>query len=411
MAKLAVLGGTPVIDEALDWTTIWPPRDEVTANRLRELYFSGKWSAFDDVEPAFAKAFAEHHDSRYGVFTINGTVTLHIALAAMGIGPGDEVIIPPLTWFATAMAVRYVGATPVFVDIRPDTLCIDPDKVEAAITPRTRAIIPVHTYGAFADMERIMAIAQQHELRVLEDCAHAHGAIWNGQRAGSIGDVGSFSFQGSKTMACSEGGICITSDDELYDRMFRVKQIGYAPGEKPRTNKVGPPDDLMCYNFRATTFHPVILEEQLRHLDDRLAKYNRAVAYIEDRLTASTPVRFQARDPKTDVQGYFLWIPIFDAPEFSDIPLSVVRDAIAAEGLNLWPMDGPMYQFVQFNIAKDDYRMPEPCTVTEAISETALSMHHALLGQPDEEIQMIAEAIEKVATNLDELRKFAANQA
>jgi L-glutamine:2-deoxy-scyllo-inosose/3-amino-2,3-dideoxy-scyllo-inosose aminotransferase len=135
------------------------PVDESTAQKLQELYYSRRWTAFDEAEPAFAQAFAAHQGAQHGIFTINGTVTLHCALAALGVGPGDEVIVPPLTWYATAIAVRHVGACPVFVDIEPDTLCIDPQKIEAAITERTKAIIPVHAYGSMADMDRIMAIA------------------------------------------------------------------------------------------------------------------------------------------------------------------------------------------------------------------------------------------------------------
>src|SRR6185503_12502827 len=137
-----------------------------------------------------------------------------------GIGPGDEVIVPAVTWYATAMAPHYLGAKPVFVDVLPDTLCMDPEKVSAAITERTKAIVPVHLYGSMADMDRIMAIAKAHGLRVIEDCAHMHGGLWDGRHVGSIGDVGSFSFQHSKTMACADSGISITSDPEIADRLF-----------------------------------------------------------------------------------------------------------------------------------------------------------------------------------------------
>jgi L-glutamine:2-deoxy-scyllo-inosose/3-amino-2,3-dideoxy-scyllo-inosose aminotransferase len=229
MSKLALLGGTPVFERKLNWNTFWPPVQESTARKLFDLYLSRKWTAFDETEYAFSEAFARYHGARHGIFTINGTVTMQCALGAYGIGKGDEVIVPALTWYATAMAVHYVGATPVLVDILPDTLCIDPEKIEAAITPRTKAIIPVHLYGSMADMDRIMAIASKHRLRVIEDCAHVHGGIWDGKGIGSIGDVGSFSFQHSKIMASGEGGISITNDAQIAERIFRMKQIGYGP--------------------------------------------------------------------------------------------------------------------------------------------------------------------------------------
>ena len=185
MSELALLGGKPVFEQSLDWRTFWPPVTESTAKALLELYYSREWTAFDGAETAFAAAFAAHHGAKHGIFTVNGTVTLHIALAALGVGPGDEVIVSPLTWYSTAMAVRHVGAIPVFVDIERDTLCIDPNKIEAAITGRTKAIIPVHAYGSMADMDRIMRIARQHDLKVVEDCAHMHGGLWNDEGIGN----------------------------------------------------------------------------------------------------------------------------------------------------------------------------------------------------------------------------------
>lgn len=164
MSELAIFGGQPVFEKPLDWRTFWPPRNEATAKQLLDLYHSGQWIAFDALDPQFAQAFADHHGAAHGVFMINGTVTMQCALGAYGIGAGDEVIVPALTWYATAMAAHYVGAKPVFVDIETDTLCIDPEKLEAAITPRARAIIPVHLYGSMANMDRIMTIARSRRL-------------------------------------------------------------------------------------------------------------------------------------------------------------------------------------------------------------------------------------------------------
>src|ERR1700733_12000324 len=146
-----------------------------------------------------------------------------------------------------------------------------------------------------ADMGGIMAVAKQHKLRVIEDCAHMHGGMWDGLGIGSIGDVGSFSFQNTKTMSSGEGGICITNDSDIADRIFRIKQIGYGFGELPRHAKKGPPRGLLCYNFRATAFHPIILQEQLKSLTARLERYDKAVRYLEERLGRSTKIRFQAR--------------------------------------------------------------------------------------------------------------------
>lgn len=409
MSKLALLGGIPVFEHPLEWRSFWPPVDEATERALSELYRSRKWTAFDEAEPAFARQFAAYHGAQFGIFTVNGTITLQCALAAYGIGAGDEVIVPPLTWYATAIAVRHVGAMPVFVDIEPDTLCIDPRKIEAAITARTKAIIPVHAYGSMADMDRIMAIARKHKLRVIEDCAHMHGGVWDGKGIGSIGDIGSFSFQYTKTMSSGEGGICITNDAEIADRLFRIKQIGYGYGELPRQVKSGPPPDLLCYNFRATAFHPVILDEQLKSLDNRLERYSQTVRYLEDRLS-ETKIRFQKPGRKAQRQGRFGWVMMFDDPKYADIPVDVIGEALKAEGLPLWRAEGPIYKFVLFNLPPDEYRINQPCSITENACARILWLLHPYLGLDDEHVERMADAIDKVVSHVDQLRAYAREQ-
>lgn len=407
MAKLALLGGQPVFDKTLHWKTIWPPVDDGTERKLLELYRSRLWSAFDDTEGLFTKAFAHHHGARHGVFMVNGTVTLQCALAAYGIGPGDEVIVPPLTWYATAMAPHYLGARPVFVDVKQDTLCIDPEKVERAITERTKAIIPVHVFGSVADMDRIMEIARAHHLRVIEDCAHAHGGVWEGRGIGTIGDVGSFSFQQSKTLASGEGGICITNDAELAERIFRIKHIGYGPGQLQGQAKDTPPQGLLCHNFRATAFQALLLTEQLKSLNSRLDSYKKAVSYLEHRLTQSTRVRFQTRPEKVQRQGYYALAMIFDHPEYTDIPLSVIEKAITAEGQWVYAPWGPVYRFTLFNLRPEAYRIDQPCTVAERVGGRVLCLLHAYLGLGESYLEKIAAAIEKVMSNADQLRAYA----
>jgi L-glutamine:2-deoxy-scyllo-inosose/3-amino-2,3-dideoxy-scyllo-inosose aminotransferase len=403
-SKLALFGGSPVFASPLNHRSFWPPLDEATAEKLREIYYSRQWTAFDEAEAEFVRAFTEYHDTSHGIFMVNGTVTLQCALGACSIGPGDEVIVPPLTWCATALAVHHVGARPVFVDILPDTLCIDPQKIEAAITDKTRAIIPVHAYGSMADMDAIMAIARRHDLRVIEDCAHMHGGIWDGRAVGSIGDVGSFSFQQTKTMASGEGGICITKDANLADRIFRMKQIGYGYGEKPRNAKSGPPRGLTCYNYRAVAFQAAILREQLKSLDARLTKYREAATYLENRLKQSTRIRFQRPGAKAQRQGYFGWVMMFDDPAYMQIPVEAIQKALDAEGVPVFRAEGPIYRFVLFNLAPDAYRIDEPCVVTEQACTRILWLLHAYLGLEPARIEKMAEAIEKVMNNLDALR-------
>lgn len=186
-----------------------------------------RWSGYLQQ---FEQAFAEYVGARHALATSSGTGALHLALAALGIGPGDEVIVPDLTWVATANAVLYVGATPVFADVEPESWCLDPASLEAAITERTRAVIPVHLYGHPARMDRILDIARRHGLYVVEDAAPAIGAEFQGRRVGALGDIGCFSFQGAKLTVTGEGGMLVTDSGELYSRAHALWDQGRVPG-------------------------------------------------------------------------------------------------------------------------------------------------------------------------------------
>src|SRR3990172_4802426 len=213
--KLALDGGPRVRTKPFH---PWPVHDEREVAALREVVESGNWGGFPSPNvnaSQLAEAFAAHQTARYGICTSSGTTAIEVALKAAGLRAGDEVIIPALTFVATAGAALYMGAVPVFVDIDEGTWCLDLAKAEAAITPRTKAILPVHLGSRMADMDAVMDIARRHDLRVIEDCAHMHGGFWQGRGAGSIGDFGCFSFQNSKLMTAGEGGIILTSDEGL----------------------------------------------------------------------------------------------------------------------------------------------------------------------------------------------------
>ena len=189
MSKLAIDGGSPVFGgkKAEEFVPSWPIPFPETEPKLIEVFRSGKWGGCGPYEQELMMKFAVWQGSKYATWMVNGTVTLECSLLALGIGPGDEVIVPGVSWIATAEAVVYVGATPVIVDIDPETLCIDPARIEEAITPRTRAIIPVHLFSAVSDMDKIMAIAEKHHLFVVEDCAQAIDSYYKGHPLGSIG--------------------------------------------------------------------------------------------------------------------------------------------------------------------------------------------------------------------------------
>ncbi len=402
--KLAALGGQPVSVQPLQ-PPAFPPADETTAKRLSEVYLSRQWSFGGPEEKAFNAEFAQYHDAKHGIFMANGTVTLQCALGALGVGPSDEVIMPGLTWPATAMAALYVGATPVFVDVEPTTLCLDPQAFEAAITPQTKAVIPVHIYGGTADLEKILAIADKHNIAVVEDCAHAHGGKWNGRGLGSWGAVGSFSFQQSKTMASGEGGICLTNDDELAERIYRMKHIGYNLGTAQGKAAAGPPPGLQCHNFRGTDFQAVILRSQMEQIEERIATYNSNAAILEERLNALPGVRIQSRGRLVGPQSYYALAIILEDGPLGQLPLGTVQAALAAEGLSTGGTYGPVYQHVLFNAAPETYRIANgSCPVSEGVAtKNTLTLLHYWLGSDADTINAIGDIFEKVVAQADAL--------
>ncbi len=225
----------------------------------------------------FEKQFAAFCGTKYALACSNGTVTLHLALQALGIGPGDEVIMPTLTYIATANAVTYCGAKPVFADSDPDTWNVDPADIERKITGRTKAIIPVHLYGLPCDMDAVMKLAKKYGLYVIEDAAEAHGAQWKGKTVGSIGDVGSFSFFGNKIITCGEGGMLTTDDPVLYEKMKLLRSQGVDPNKRYWHVTV-------AYNYRMTNMQAAVGLGQLENIRWHMEQRQRVRALYEKYL-------------------------------------------------------------------------------------------------------------------------------
>lgn len=237
---------------------------------LTDAFLSTWISSSGEYIDKFEKMFSTYSDCKYGITCANGTVALHLALVALDIGKGDEVIIPDLTFAATINAVIHAGATPVIVDIEEESWCIDPVKIEEAITKKTKAIIPVHLYGQSCDMANIMKIAKKHELKVIEDCAEAHGAIYNGKKVGSFGDIGCFSFFGNKVITTGEGGMCTTNNQVLDEKLRKLRDHGMCKSKRYWHDVVG-------YNYRLTNMQAAIGLAQLERIDQIHAnrkKYN-----------------------------------------------------------------------------------------------------------------------------------------
>jgi len=408
--KLAICGGTPVCKDGLS-SPPWPPVTEKTAQRLMEVYRSRQWSFNSPAEQEFQRAYADYHDAKHGIFMSNGTTTLESALAVCGIGEGDEVIVPALTWMATAMAVHYVGATPIFVDIEPTTLCMDPAKAAAAVTDKTRAIIPVHIYGSMADLEKLQMICDKHDLVMIEDCAHMQGGKWNGRGVGSWGKVGSFSFQQSKTVASGEGGICITNDDEIAERIFCYKHIGYHSGNTQGSATQGPPEGLVCRNYRGTAFEATILLEQVELLEQRMKTYAANARRLGSVIDSLEGVRVQSPGRLATVQGYYAFVLILDSGPLASVSCKRIWEAAAAEGLSMGATYGPVYKHQLYNMPGDTYRIDQPCTVADTVAtNNAVLFQHQWLASDLKTIDAIGEVIVKIVANADDLVKLAKEQ-
>lgn len=407
MSALALLGGSPLIDSDKPLIApAWPPICETTAEKLKALYLSAQWSFNCPAEQTFARDFAAYHGADHGVFMVNGTVTLEAALAVCGVGPGDEVILPALTWPATAMAVHYVGATPVFADVEPSTLCLDPKRFEEAITPRTRAVIPVHLYGSTADLEAILAIARKHELYVIEDCAHMQGGKWAGKGVGSHGHIGSFSFQQSKTMASGEGGICLTRDPVLAEKLYRFKHIGYPDGSRQGQAATAPPAGLVCHNYRATGFQAVILSDQLTGLEALIARYNRGRAILAEALDPASGFRLQAPGRLASPQGFYGLAIFAEGDALTQLPRERWVEALVAEGFGGFGGSyGPVYRHLLYNMDPASYRLPEGgCPVAEDLGTArCLTLFHTWLGADETTLRTIAAVLNKVGTQAEAL--------
>lgn len=237
----------------------------------------------------FEQALAEYVGARYALATSSGTGALHLALAALGIGPGDQVIVPDLTWVATANAVLYVGATPVFADVEPDTWCLDPASFQAAITERTRAVIAVHLYGHPARMDRILQIARRHHLYVVEDAAPAIGAEFQGQRVGALGDIGCFSFQGAKLLVTGEGGMLVTRSEALYRRAYALWDQGRTPGTF-WINELG-------WKYKMSNLQAALGLAQLERVDAFIEAKRQIFAWYAEGLSGVPYLRLNAEAP------------------------------------------------------------------------------------------------------------------
>jgi len=323
--KLAINGGPKTINKNFDW----PIFDENEVNAVSEITKSGNWGNPDcaGIVEDFEKEFATYCGTKYALTCVNGSVALRLALIASGVKPGDEVIIPPYTFIATASIILEANCVPVFVDIEPDTYNIDPVEIEKAITDKTKAIIPVHFAGLSCNMNVIMKIAEKYDLTVIEDACHAHGGEYQGKKLGSIGHVGCFSFQSSKNLTSGEGGMAITNDDHLYKMMNSLRNVGRIEGGQWYEHHY-----LGC-NYRLTQLQASLLHEQLKRLDDQTRLRDKNGRYLSELLGKIDGITPLERDLGETLHTYHIYIFKYDKSQFNDLSKRDFSEMLAAEGV------------------------------------------------------------------------------
>jgi dTDP-4-amino-4,6-dideoxygalactose transaminase len=357
----------------------WPQADEREAELLRMVLESPQWGGFHPFVAEFEQSFAAYQHASFGISACNGSVTLELALSLLGIGAGDEVIVPAISFVSTAMAVSRVGAAPVFVDIEEHSYNIDPRQVEAAITPRTKAILPVHFGGVMCEMEPLLEICRESRLVLFEDAAHAQGVEYAGKRAGSFGIAGSFSFQNGKILSAGEGGMLITSDESFAERARSVANCGRIAGRSFYEH------GRLGTNFRLSGFHAAVLLAQFERLPLQIVQRT-ANAQLLKGLLADLKQIVWAREPLAQTQNSFYLLTgrvLGDRNRFCQ--------RLAAAGVPCTPFyphtlyQNPLYQLGGCRVL--------PCPVAEARIHDAFWLPHRLLLAEEETIRQVAEAI------------------
>jgi L-glutamine:2-deoxy-scyllo-inosose/3-amino-2,3-dideoxy-scyllo-inosose aminotransferase len=411
--KLALLGGTPT--NRAPWPK-WPRLGSRGSDYVRQVLESERWSISGPRTNALtmnelsAQRFAEYCGTKFAFAVDHGSSALVAALLALDVSPGDEVVIPGMTWVACATAVLRVNAVPVFADICEKTLCIDPDAIEAAITPRTKAIMIVHLYSSMADLDRISDISRRRGIALIEDCAQSHGAEWGGKRAGATGAIGAFSFHQGKPLATGEGGMVVTSDEKLAHRLEQIRADGrrYGAGRAGHQH-LADVADVQGFNFCMSEVHCALLMDALDRIEEENAHRARNAMALDEYLSASRGWLPVEAHPKNGKRTYYHYAVRFDPELFKNCTPEVVCAALEAElCYHVHPSYPPMNKFKLFapdrcsslrgvpwarSLKVDGCRLP----VADEQHRRLVLLHHPILLCEPDRIALIAEAFRKVS--------------
>ncbi|NOZ29221.1 MAG: DegT/DnrJ/EryC1/StrS family aminotransferase [Chloroflexi bacterium] len=410
MAKLAIHGG-PKAAERLQVPS-WPMYDEEDKRAVLDVLEDRHWCRLypgSRVE-AFEKAYAEYQDARYGIAVSNGTVALELALLACGIRPGDEVLVPAVTFIASASAIVRVGAVPVFVDSDPETLSISPAGIEAAITERTRGVVAVHYGGYPIDFDAILPIVRRHDLVLIEDCAHAQGTEWKGRKVGTLGHMGAFSFQETKALTAGEGGIVLTDDEEIAERASLLHNIGRVVG------RPGYEHHVLASNYRLSELQGALLHSQMRHLPEMVARKHENGEFLAQGLREIGGVEPLKRDERITQRGYYFFVIRYNREHFDGLHRDRFVEALNAEGVPCGAGYGvPLYKQPAFKRERvepllhpaskpwPDYEHLHLPVAERFCAEEQITIPHQVLLADRSGIQAILDAVAKIKENVGEL--------
>ncbi|MBN1342273.1 MAG: DegT/DnrJ/EryC1/StrS family aminotransferase [Phycisphaerae bacterium] len=418
--KLALLGGTKIVSKDIGPACKWPTITQEDEQAVLDVLRAGTMSGID-ITKEWEKEFAQYLGVDYCLGHCNGTAALLSAMFACGIGVGDEIIAPSMTYWATALPCFQLGATVVFADVEVDTLGIDPDDIERHISPRTKAIVPVHYAGYPADMDRIMAIAARHGLKVIEDVSHAHGSLYKGRMTGTIGHVGAMSCMSGKSLVASEAGMLATSDRFLWERAVAFGHYlrhGEAITDPSLVPFKGYP--MGGVKHRVNQIASALGRTQLRRYPQRLAEIQRAMNRFWDLLEGCPGIRAHRppKDSGSTMGGWYAAKGLYRAEELDGLGVDTFCEAVRAEGCPTYPgCNPPMHLHPVLNdcdiyghgkptrIANSDRDLRQPpgsLPVAEKIGKMCYSI--PWFKQYDEEaIEQAAAAFRKVAENADQL--------
>lgn len=410
MSRLAIHGG-PQAAGAFKMPE-WPILTDEDRRAVMDALESKEWCRLipNSRAEAFERAFAEYHEARHGIAVSNGTVALELALLAGGVRPGDEVLVPAVTFIASASAIVRVGAIPVFVDSDPETLSLSPAAVEEAITPRTRGIVAVHYGGYPVDFDALLPIVEKHKLLLIEDCAHAQGTAWRGKRVGALGHLGAFSFQQSKALTAGEGGIVLTNDEALAEQARLYHNIGRVPGRPGYEHLV------LASNYRLPELSAALLLSQLGRLQEQVERRMRGACFLAQGLENIGGIRPLKADPRITQRGFYFMVLRYDKSQFHNVPLDRFLEALRAEGVPCSSGYGmPLYKqpaFRRDHVAELLGRPPETIPdyskmylpVAERFcAEEQITLPHQLLLADESDLQLILDAVAKIKAHATEL--------